>query len=118
MPGNMCNRCNRQILTESKKNSDNNKKNARMTRIYTRVRKTGNIGNIGNKSGWQNLKTKKMTDQDPRKCKHYYPGLKACKYQEKLASAYRDEIRIIVCQGDKCEYFTSKNEENDNRKKR
>lgn len=51
-----------------------------------------------------------LANQDPRECKHYYPELKACKYQEKLATTYGDGIRIIVCEGDKCEYFTPKTE--------
>lgn len=51
-----------------------------------------------------------MTAPTPRQCKYYYPELKACKYQEVLASTCRGGIRIIVCEGDKCEYFTPKDE--------
>lgn len=51
-----------------------------------------------------------MTAQDPSECKHYYPELKACKYQEELATTYGEGIRIMVCERDKCEYFTPKND--------
>ena len=48
------------------------------------------------------------TAQDLSECKHYDPELKACKYQEEWATTYGEGIRIMVCEGDKCEYFTPK----------
>ena len=47
-----------------------------------------------------------MKKQDPRKCRHYNSKLKACKYQETICSLYGGNLKIIVCKGNNCEYFT------------